>query len=129
MLLRSCSMQIAVIALGVAVFVLFCPLAVRLLTAGRYVAAAPYARIIAFSTLASSLYFILNNYTIAKGYPRLYLYTTLVGSIITMLAYPPVVETFGYKGGALMTSVSYIILIFINIIFLSVVRLFRVRRR
>ncbi|MGN1046426.1 MAG: lipopolysaccharide biosynthesis protein [Candidatus Cryptobacteroides sp.] len=128
MLLRSCSLQIAVIALGVAVFVLFCPLVVRLLTAGRYVAAAPYARIIAFSTLASSLYFILNNYTIAKGYPRLYLYTTLVGSVITMLAYPPVVEAFGYKGGALMTSVSYIILIFINIIFLSVVRLFRARR-
>ncbi|MGN0189657.1 MAG: lipopolysaccharide biosynthesis protein [Candidatus Cryptobacteroides sp.] len=128
MLLRSCTMQIAVIALGVAVFVLFCPLIVRLLTAGRYVAAAPYARIIAFSTLASSLYFILNNYTIAKGHPRLYLYTTLVGSVITMLAYPPVVEAFGYKGGALMTSVSYIILIFINIIFLFVLRLFRARR-
>ena len=128
MLLRSCVLQIAIIALGVAVFVMFCPLVVRLLTAGRYVAAAPYARIIAFSTLASSLYFILNNYTIARGYPRLYLYTTLVGSIITMMAYPSVVEAFGYKGGALMTSVSYLILISLNVIFLLVTRLFRVRR-
>ena len=107
---------------------MFCPLVVRLLTAGRYVAAAPYARIIAFSTLASSLYFILNNYTIARGYPRLYLYTTLVGSIITMMAYPFVVEAFGYNGGALMTSVSYLILISLNVIFLLVTRLFRVRR-
>lgn len=124
LLVGSCTMQLAVITLGVAVFVLFCPLIVRLLTAGRYVAATPYARIIAFSTIASSLYFIINNYTIAKGHPRLYLYTTLIGSIITMIAYPPVVEEFGYRGGAMMTSLSYLVLAAVNLLLLFGVRRF-----
>ncbi|MDE5889989.1 MAG: hypothetical protein K2H10_03135 [Bacteroidales bacterium] len=122
-LARTCVVQIGLIAAVVLFFILFCPLIVTLLTAGRYVDAVPYARIISVSTLTSSVYFIVNNYTIAKGYPRLYLYTTVLGSVMTVLAYPPVVDIYGYSGGAYMVGMSFVFLAATNLILLCVMRL------
>ncbi|MDE6871139.1 MAG: oligosaccharide flippase family protein [Bacteroidales bacterium] len=122
-LARTCAVQIGLIAAVVLFFILFCPLIVTLLTAGRYVDAVPYARIISVSTLTSSVYFIVNNYTIAKGYPRLYLYTTVLGSVMTVLAYPPVIDIYGYSGGAYMVGMSFVFLAATNLILLCVMRL------
>lgn len=119
-LARTCIMQIGIIGAAVAVFILFCPLIIKILTAGRYVDSTPYARIISISTLTSSIYYIINNYTIARGYPRLYLCTTLIGSALTVLAYPPVVRAYGYAGGAYMVGMSFVFLAAANIILLCI---------
>ncbi|MCM1502338.1 MAG: oligosaccharide flippase family protein [Bacteroidales bacterium] len=122
-LAATCLMQIGLIAGIVLFFMIFCPLIIRILTAGRYMDAVPYARIISVSTLTSSIYFIVNNYTIARGYPGLYLYTTLLGSVMTVLAYPPVVASYGYSGGAYMVGMSFVFLAATNLILLCIVHL------
>lgn len=127
-LVRSCCMQIGLIAVVVAVFIIFCPLVIRILTAGRYMDSTIYARIISVSVVTSAIYYIINNYTIAKGYPRLYLYTTVAGSAAVVAAYPPVVGRFGYAGGAFMVVMSFVVLAAVNLLFLALVRL-SVRRR
>ncbi len=127
-LVVSCLMQIGLIAAVVLVFIAFCPLIIRLLTAGRYVDATPYARIISLSVITSTIYYIINNYTIAKGYPRLYLYTTAIVSVLTVLVYPPVVRAFGYAGGASMTWISFAMLAAVNLLFLALVRLLNRRK-
>lgn len=125
-LFRTCIVQIGMIAGVVLFFMLFCPLIVKLLTAGKYMDSVPYARIISISTLTSSVYFIINNYTIAKGLPRLYLCTTLTGSVLTVLAYPPVVGTYGYMGGAYMTGMSFVFLAAVNLVLLCFVRIWKI---
>ena len=123
MLARTCVMQIGSIGAVVLAFIVFCPLAVSLLTAGRYVPATPYARIIALSTLTGSVYYIVNNYTIASGYPKLYLWTTVAGSVFALAAYPPVIRAYGYSGGAFLVGFSFVVLTAVNIILLAAVRL------
>ena len=117
---RSCIMQIGLIAVTVAVFIIFCPLIIKLLTAGRYVDSTIYARIVSVSVVTSAIYYVINNYTIAKGYPRIYLYTTLIGSAATVAAYPPVVGRFGFVGGAVMVGMSFVMLAAVNLAFLAI---------
>ena len=117
---RACIIQIGLIAAVVTLFILSCPLIVRILTAGRYADATVYAAIISISTLTSSIYFVLNNCTIAKGFPRIYLYTTIIGSAITIGCYPLMVNAFAYKGGAMMTALSFVILSAVNLVLLGI---------
>lgn len=118
LLAKTVALQIVLISVVVALFILFCPLVIQILTAGRYVDSTLYARIISVSTITSSIYYIINNYTIAKGYPRLYLYTTVIASLLIVLAMPYVVKHFEYIGGAWMVSGSFIILALTNIVLL-----------
>lgn len=120
LLVKTVALQLVLISVVVALFILFCPLVIRILTAGRYVDSTLYARIISISTITSSIYYIVNNYTIAKGYPRLYLYTTIISSILIMVFMPVAINNFEYIGGAWMVSWSFVILTVINIILLYI---------
>ena len=115
LLVKCVTLQVTLISAVVVLFVLFCPLIIRVLTAGRYMESTMYARIISFSTITSSVYYIINNYTIAKGYPRLYLYTTVLASMLIIVIMPIVVKNFEYIGGAWMVSGSFVILTITNI--------------
>lgn len=116
-------MQIGVILSVVVLFALFCPLIIRILTAGRYMASVPYARIISISVLTSSLYYIVNNYTIVRGYPKMYLYTSLIGAILTILGMRLFVNKYQFIGGGYMVSFSYVILLAVNVVLLGYKRI------
>lgn len=120
-LIKTATLQIGLISLIVMMFIVLCPLIIRILTAGRYVSSTVYARIIAVSTVTSAIYYIINNYTIAKGYPRLYLYTTIIASVLIVLIMPYVVMHFEYMGGAWMVSGAYVLLALTNLVLLCVV--------
>lgn len=98
----------------VIVFVLFCPMVVKILTAGKYMEAVPYVRITAFVAVTSSLYYIINDYSIARGKPHLYLITTILGSIAIVGLMPLFVKHLSYSGGAIMNVLSFVILFVIN---------------
>ncbi len=115
-------LQISLIGLVVVIFVILCPFVIKVLTAGRYMGAVPFACIIAVSSITSNIYYIVNYYSIATNRPRLYLYTTVVGSIIIIALYPVIIPKFEYIGGAVMVVSSYIILSIINIVFLKVIK-------
>ena len=120
LLAKTIAIQVALVSLVVVLFIIFCPLVIRILTAGRYVDSTVYARIISVSTITSSIYYIVNNYTIAKGYPRLYLYTTVISSVLIVLFLPMAIRKFEYAGGAWMVSGSYVILAMTNLLLLYV---------
>lgn len=116
--IKICSVQMGAILGVVLVFIAICPFIIHLLTAGRYMASTLYARIIALSTFTSSIYYIINNFTIAKGKPRYYLYTTIIGSILIILVMPLMVHKFQYIGGAWMVCLSFVLLSLVNGAFL-----------
>lgn len=104
----------------VAAFVLFCPLIIKILTAGRYMNSVPYARIFALVSLTNSIYYIINDYSIARGKPQYYLITTILGSLTIMYCMPFFVGKWSYSGGAVMNVLSFIILSIINILLLCI---------
>jgi O-antigen/teichoic acid export membrane protein len=120
-LIKTYAIQMVLILFVVLAFVVLCPYIIKILTAGRYVASTPFARVICFSTFASALYFNINGYTIGKGYPQLYTLTTLLGSIGIILLMPIMVNKFGFYGAGMMTSINYLILSVVNIILLLIV--------
>lgn len=120
LLVRTIAIQIVLVTLVVALFIILCPLIIRILTAGRYLHSTIYARIISVSTVTSAVYYIVNNYTIAKGYPRLYLYTTILSSLLIVLLMPVAINKYEYIGGAWMVSGSYVILSGINLFLLYI---------
>lgn len=117
--IRTCLAVLALVSGTVVLFIAFAPLIVDILTMGRYTEATPYVRILAISTVTSTIYYAINNYTIARGYPRLYLYTTVTGSAIMMVVLPVMARLFSFMGAAVAVVVSYLILAGINMLFLA----------
>lgn len=99
-------------------FILFSPLVVKLLTAGKYMDAVPYARIAALIPITSSLYYIINDYSIARGKPHFFLVTTIIGSVAIIKLMPIFISHYSYEGGAIMNVVSFLILSIINVLLL-----------
>lgn len=104
----------------VVAFILFCPLVIKVLTAGKYMASVPYARIFALVSLTNSIYYIINDYSIAKGKPQYYLITTIAGSLAIMYYMPLFIDKWSYSGGAVMNVLSFIIFSVINILLLCI---------
>ncbi len=113
-----CALEICCFILIATAFIALAPYIISLLTAGRYLASTPYARIIALSTVTSGIYYLINNYSIVTDRPRLYLYTSIIGSLFIMACLPMLVDKWSFYGGAWMTVISYIVFGIVNIILL-----------
>lgn len=118
----SVGLVVGSVSVVVVIFIILAPFLVSLLTAGRYVDSTPYARILALSTITSSVYYVINNYTVAKGWPKLYLYTTLAGSLLMAIAMPEAVSRWGFTGAAVTVVLSYLALSLINLLFILIFR-------
>lgn len=115
---KFCALQIgayAIIAFG---FIACAPFIISILTAGRYVASTTFAQIIALSTITSGIYFLINNFSIATNRPRLYLYTSIIGSVFIVCMTPLFVKQWSFYGGAWMCVISYVAFSLINLILL-----------
>lgn len=117
-LIRTFGIQQGMIGVLVVLFVIFCPIIIYLLTAGRYMESTTYTRIMAVATLTQTFYFNINCFTIAKGYPKLSMWTSIIGSGLIIVSMSFVVKQWTYIGGAWMVSVSYLLLVLVNIILL-----------
>lgn len=120
--IKICLIQILLVTIVVFVFIVFAPYIISILTAGIYVASIPYAQIIAISSLTASIYFIINNFSIATDRPKLYLYTSIFGSIIIVVSMPYVIANWSFYGGAWMNVISFVIFTIINIILLLITK-------
>lgn len=114
--------QLALIGFITALFIMLAPYIIDILTAGRYTDSTPYAQIVAISTFTSTMYFIVNNFSIVTNHPQLYLYTTILGSLFIVLAMPWFVARWSFAGGAWLGVVSYVVFAAINIILLVFVK-------
>lgn len=112
---KFCCLQIGIIGCVVVLFILLAPFIISILTADRYNASTPYAQIIAISTLTSAIYYLVNNYSIATNRPKMYLYTSIIGSAIIILAMPYAVDNWAFVGGAWVSVLSYVAFTIINL--------------
>lgn len=121
--------MLACVAVIVIAFIVLCPFIIDILTAGRYIASTPYAQIVGVSTFTSTLYFLINNYTITTNRPKLYLVTSVIGSVFIVVAMPMMVDRFKFVGGAWMTVLSFVLFSVINIMLLALSRKFSLLRQ
>jgi len=119
---KICILEIGSIGVIVITFILCAPFIISILTAGRYVASTPYAQIISLSTITSSVYFLINQFSIAMNCPKLYLYTSILGSIFIVYMMPVAVKMLDFYGGAWISVFSYLVFAIINLLLLLYVR-------
>lgn len=115
---KFCALQIGAFIIITLGFIVCAPFIISLLTAGRYVASTPFAQIIAISTVTSGIYYLINNYSIATNRPRLYLYTSIIGSVFIVCLTPWFVKHWSFYGGAWMSVISFVAFSIINLILL-----------
>lgn len=115
---KVCIIQVFLISVIVLFFIFLAPLIISILTANRYLASVPFAQIIALSAITQRIYYLINSYCIATNHPKLYLYTSIIGSIFIVIAMPFAVNNYSFIGGCWITVLSYLIFGLINIILL-----------
>lgn len=118
---KFCCLEIFMIIIVAISFIILAPFVINILTAGRYSASTPYAQIIALSTITRTMYFLINDFSIATNRPKLYLYTTIIGSIMIILLMPLFVKRWEFVGGAWMNVLSYILMAIINLLLLLII--------
>ncbi len=115
-----CALQIGLV-IGVAiVFILLAPYIISILTAGRYIASTAYAQITALSIVTSTIYYLVNNFSIVTNRPKLYLYTSILGSTLIVTAMPWAVAKWSYYGGAWVNVFSFLAFAIINLAMLII---------
>ncbi len=104
----------------VLVFMLLAPIIIDVLTAGKYTYSTKYARVLAFSQITQALYFIGTDITIVLGFTKLALINKIVGVMLTIYLYGVLISNWGFIGAAWGQVSSYLLLMFVNILFLWV---------
>lgn len=124
-----CLLEIGSVTLIAICFIILAPFIIDILTAGRYTASTVYAQIISVSTVTSCIYFLINQFSIATNRPKLYLYTSILGSIAVVAGMKYAVDNWLFIGGAWMTVLSFMIFTVINIFLLFISKIGLLPRR
>ena len=105
--LRVVLIKLLLMAAVVGVFILFAPFLVRILTAGRYVAATPFARILSLASVTSMMYYSMSQITVAMGYTSITLINKILGSALSILSFSILIPQYGAYGAAWGGVLSY----------------------
>ncbi|MBQ0088641.1 MAG: oligosaccharide flippase family protein [Prevotellaceae bacterium] len=108
--------KVAVVALGVILmvsvivflFIIFCPIIIKLLTAGRYMQALPYARIMSLYIITSNIYYQISQFTYGIGLSKITLWNKIMGTILTIITLLFLIEHYGAIGASWGMVISYV---------------------
>lgn len=106
--LKFIVMKLTIMSMCVIGFAIFAPFIISILTFGRYVDSAPYAIIVAISSVTSMLYYSMSQITVALGYTKITLINKIIGSFISILSFHILVTNFGAIGAAWGIVFSYL---------------------
>lgn len=118
-ILKTIAVELSAIAIIVGAFIAVAPIAIDLLTAGRYTSSMPYARITALAAITSVIYYHVNDFCIVSGKQYFYLATTAIGSIFIIIALKSAVSSNGFIGGAWISTMSFVILATVNLLIMT----------
>lgn len=114
-------MVIVIISLIVLVYILFCPLLISILTAGRYTESSSLSRITCISVITASLYYMISLFTYGVGLTKITLINKIIGTIINIVVLTLMINRFGTIGAAwgivssfVVYAVGNVILLYIN---------------
>ena len=115
---------LVVLAVGliVAVFIIFCPWLIKILTAGRYVQSTQMCRIVSMSVLTSTLYYQISQFTYGTGHSKLTLINKIIGTAINIALITFLVHNYGAVGAAWSTVLGFLVFAIGNLILLFIVR-------
>ena len=115
---------VAIQGLGVSsivgVFIILAPFVVDILTAGRYLMAVGYTRILVFASVTSMLYYCLSQITIALGYTKITLINKVVSSVLMIMVYGFLILKYQFMGAAWGQVLSYLVFLLGNALLLFV---------
>ena len=106
------------VCLFVTIFVFFAPIVIDLLTAGRYTYSAKYARILAFSQLTTTMYYLTTESIVVLGFTFISLISKIIGVLITILLYWVLISKWQFTGAAIGQVLSYLLMMSINLVFI-----------
>jgi len=122
---RVCLVALGVIAAVSAIvvlFILFCPIIIKLLTAGRYMQAIPYARIISLYIVTSTIYYQISQFTYGVGLSKITLLNKIIGTVFTILTLIFLIDKYGAIGASWGMVLSYVYFAIGNVLMLYINR-------
>ena len=119
-LVRVIFIQIMGVSCIVIGFIIVAPTVVDILTAGRYLMAVGYTRILVFSSIVSIIYYNLSQVTIALGYTKVTLINKIVSSLLMIAIYGFLISKYHFIGGAWGQVLSYLVFFIGNAVLLII---------
>lgn len=107
--IKVMALTVSVVALLVLIFVGICPFIIDILTAGRYMNAVVYVRILSLSVITSSVYYQISQITYGSGLSNITFINKVIGTVLTIATLWLLVSHFGAIGAAWGVVLSYII--------------------
>lgn len=107
--------------LPIILFMMMAPLAIRILTYGRFTDAAGYARILALKNLSSSLYFGLSTVIIGFGYTRFALINKIICMGAATYMFRLLIGCYGFMGAAWGQVLSFVMLSLVSMFYLGAI--------
>ena len=111
---------IGIVALANMAFVLFAPFLIDVLTAGRYIASAPFAQILAIHNITMAIYYMVVRLLIGNGYVKGELLVRIIGAVCSVVAFYILIQHYGFYGAAWGQVLSFAMLAAIGLIYFGV---------
>ena len=111
---------IGIVALANMAFVLFAPFLIDVLTAGRYVDATPFARILSIHNITMAIYYMVVRLLIGNGYVKGELLVRIIGAVCSVVAFYILIQHYGFYGAAWGQVLSFAMLAAIGLIYFGV---------
>ena len=98
------------------IFILFAPFIIKLLTAGRYIDAAPYAQILSLHNISMACYYMTVKLLIGYGFVKTELLVRIIGAASSVLCFYFLIKGLGFMGAAWGQVLSFSLLTVIGLI-------------
>lgn len=121
-LAKTIFLNVGLVSIIVLLFIIFCPILIHLLTAGRYDASTGLARILSLSVITSTIYYQISQATYGSGLSNLTLINKIIGSVLSALLFIVMIPRFGAVGAAWSMVLSFLIYAVGNVILLYINR-------
>jgi len=100
-------------------FIIFAPFILKVLTFGKFTAAAGFARITSLKNISRSIYFTMSSLIIAFGFPKVTLINKIIGTLGSLILFKFLIDQFGYYGAAWGQVLSFVCLSIVTSVFIG----------
>lgn len=117
-LAKTILLNVGLVSVLVLLFVLFCPIIIHLLTAGRYDESTGLSRILSLSVITSTFYYQIAQATYGSGLSHLTLINKIISAIISALLFLWLIPLYGAYGAAWAVVLSFLLCGVTNLVLL-----------
>lgn len=117
-IVKMIALVVTCVSASVSLFIIFCPILIHLLTAGRYDEASNLSRILSLSVVTSTIYYQISQVTYGSGLSNITLVNKILCSVLTLLLLSYLIPKYGTIGAAWGIVMSYLLFAVGNILLL-----------